>query len=78
MVGHLLNCVLGVLHCSIFVGFKFQITSPLHAFHGILSRDSDTETANQGALDEYAMVPEASPQTVPIAESGNVTSGTSN
>lgn len=78
MIRHLLNCVLGILHCSPFVGFKFQIMSPLHAFHEILSRDSDTETANQGALDEYAMVPEASPQTLPIADSGNVTSGTSN
>lgn len=75
---HLLNCELGILHCSLFVGFKFQITSPLHSFHGILSRGSDTEFANQGALNEDAAVPEASPGTVPVVDSDNVTSGTLN
>ncbi|KAM1744350.1 hypothetical protein ACFX11_011247 [Malus domestica] len=55
-------------------GFKFQITSPLHSVHGILSRGSDTESANQGALDEDAAVTEASPGTVPVVDSDNVTS----
>ncbi|KAM1102464.1 hypothetical protein ACFX2I_011099 [Malus domestica] len=54
--------------------FKFQITSPLHSVHGILSRGSDTESANQGALDEDAAVTEASPGTVPVVDSDNVTS----
>ncbi|KAM0983657.1 hypothetical protein ACFX2C_011175 [Malus domestica] len=55
-------------------GFKFQITSPLHSVHGMLSRGSDTESANQGALDEDAAVTEASPGTVPVVDSDNVTS----
>ncbi|PQM34109.1 hypothetical protein Pyn_22316 [Prunus yedoensis var. nudiflora] len=52
-------------------GFKFQITSPLHAFHG---SPADTKPTNQGALDEDAMISEASPETVPTSVSQNTTS----
>ncbi|XP_021803185.1 uncharacterized protein LOC110747297 [Prunus avium] len=52
-------------------GFKFQITSPLHVFHG---SPADTKPTNQGALDEDAMISEASPETVPTSVSQNTTS----
>ncbi|BBG94428.1 hypothetical protein Prudu_002710 [Prunus dulcis] len=49
----------------------FQITSPLHTFHG---SPADTKPTNQGALDEDAMIYEASPETVPTSVSQNTTS----
>ncbi|XP_034201896.1 uncharacterized protein LOC117616627 isoform X2 [Prunus dulcis] len=54
-----------------FFCFKFQITSPLHTFHG---SPADTKPTNQGALDEDAMIYEASPETVPTSVSQNTTS----
>lgn len=48
-------------------GFKFQITSPLHVLHGIISPADNT--SNHGALDEDALVSETSPETKPITDS---------
>ncbi|CAB4295546.1 unnamed protein product [Prunus armeniaca] len=52
-------------------GFKFQKTSPLHTFHG---SPADTKPTNQGALDEDAMISEASPEIVLTSVSQNTTS----
>ncbi|KAK9934832.1 hypothetical protein M0R45_021961 [Rubus argutus] len=54
-------------------GFKFQITSPLHVLHGIISPADNT--SNHRALDEDALVSETSPETKPITDSKSDASG---
>lgn len=73
----MLNWLLGIPHCCIFVGFKFQITSPLHVLHGILS-PADTKATKNGALDEDGPVSETRTETIPVADRKSVASGISN
>ncbi|XP_061990883.1 uncharacterized protein LOC133709236 [Rosa rugosa] len=54
-------------------GFKFQITSPLHVLHGILS-PADTKATKNGALDEDGPVSETRTETIPVADRKSVAS----
>ncbi|XP_040374193.1 uncharacterized protein LOC112198158 isoform X2 [Rosa chinensis] len=54
-------------------GFKFQIPSPLHVLHEILS-PADTKATKNGALDEDGPVSETRTETIPVADRKSVAS----
>ena len=81
MNGRLLNLFLSILQTFFLVGFKFQITSPLHALQEILNptetKDNQSNTSESSKSDGDPLVSDASLESELIAISENVTPGTS-